>query len=103
MCEIVHGGYLTNRKSINVPNLSLNLPGVTQKDIEDIKYGIKVGFDYIAASFVRKPQDILDIRKVLKDNNGEHIKIIAKTVSILIYLLSQEIFFVTCSKIIFSS
>lgn len=78
VCEIVHGGYLTNRKSINVPNLSLNLPGVTQKDIEDIKYGIKVGFDYIAASFVRKPQDILDIRKVLKDNNGEHIKIIAK-------------------------
>ena len=78
ICKVIHGGKLTDRKSVNVPNLILHLPSITEKDIEDIKYGIKVGFDYIAASFVRKPQDINAIREVLKENNGEHIKIIAK-------------------------
>ena len=78
VCKIMHGGTLTNSKSINVPNLILNLPSITEKDIEDIKYGISVGFDYIAASFVRKPKDVLAIREVLKQNGGEHIKIIAK-------------------------
>ncbi len=78
VCEIIHGGYLTNRKSINVPDLILNLPSITQKDIDDIKYGIKAGFDYIAASFVRKPEDVIAIKQVLKENNGEHIKVISK-------------------------
>lgn len=78
VCTVIQGGKLTNRKSINIPDFSVNLPGITEKDIEDIKYGIKVGFDYIAASFVRKPQDVLDIRKVLEQNGGEHIKIISK-------------------------
>lgn len=78
VCEVIQGGKLTNRKSINIPDFIVNLPGITQKDIEDIKYGIEAGFDYIAASFVRKPQDVLEIRKVLEENNGEHIKIISK-------------------------
>lgn len=78
ICEVIQGGKLTNRKSMNIPNFIVNLPGITEKDVEDIKYGIEAGFDYIAASFVRKPQDVLEIRKVLKENNGEHIKIIAK-------------------------
>ena len=78
VCEVIQGGKLTNRKSINIPDFIVNLPGITEKDIEDIKYGIKAGFDYIAASFVRKPQDVLEIRKVLKENGGEHIKIISK-------------------------
>lgn len=78
VCEVIQGGKLTNRKSINIPDFIVNLPGITEKDIEDIKYGIEAGFDYIAASFIRKPQDVLEIRKVLKDNNGEHIKIISK-------------------------
>jgi len=78
VCRIMHGGTLTNSKSINVPDLILNLPSITEKDIEDIKYGIRVGFDYIAASFVRRPKDVLAIREVLKQNGGEHIKIIAK-------------------------
>ena len=78
VCEVIHGGHLTNRKSINVPDLVLNLPSITQKDIEDIKYGISVGFDYIAASFVRKPEDVLAIKEVLKQNGGEHIKVISK-------------------------
>jgi len=78
LCTVITGGPLTNRKSINVPDLPLQLPGITEKDVEDIKYGIQVGFDYIAASFVRKPEDVLAIRQVLKENGGEHIKIIAK-------------------------
>lgn len=78
VCEVINGGKLTNRKSINIPDLKINLPSLTEKDEEDIKFGIIAGFDYIAASFVRKPEDVLAIKKVLKDNNGEHIKIISK-------------------------
>ena len=78
VCEIIQGGYLTNRKSINVPDLVLNLPSITEKDIADIKYGITAGFDYIAASFVRKPEDVLAIKEVLKENGGEDIKVISK-------------------------
>ena len=78
VCEVIQGGYLTNRKSINVPDLILNLPSITEKDIADIKYGITAGFDYIAASFVRKPEDVLAIKQVLKENGGEDIKVISK-------------------------
>ena len=78
VCTVLQGGKLTNRKSINIPDFIVNLPGITEKDIDDIKYGIEAGFDYIAASFVRKPEDVLEIRRVLKENNGEHIKIISK-------------------------
>ncbi len=67
----MQGGKLTNRKSINIPDFAVNLPGITEKDIADIKYGIQAGFDYIAASFVRKPQDVLEIREVLKQNGGK--------------------------------
>src|SRR5699024_2224079 len=78
ICKVIHGGMLGNRKSINVPGLKLNLPSLTQKDIRDIKDGINSDFDFIAASFVRRAQDVYDIRKVLKENNGEKIKIISK-------------------------
>ncbi len=78
ICEVLNGGKLTNRKSINIPNMNINLPSITQKDIEDIKFGIIVGFDYIAASFVRKPEDVMAIREILEENNGTHIKIISK-------------------------
>lgn len=78
ICKVVDGGPLTNTKSINIPGKYINLPSPTEKDIEDIKFGITAGFDYIAASFVRTPQDVLNIRKILEENNGEHIKIISK-------------------------
>lgn len=78
VCKVINGGKLTNTKSINIPNSTINLPSITDKDISDIKFGIERGFDYIAASFVRKPEDVINIRKVLEDNGGSHIKIIAK-------------------------
>lgn len=78
ICEVIHGGKLTNRKSVNIPGMSLNLPVLTEKDKNDIIFGIENGFDIIAASFVRKPEDILAIKEVLKEHNASHIKIIAK-------------------------
>ena len=78
VCKVINGGELTNTKSINIPGKVINLPSPTEKDIEDIIFGIKAGFDYIAASFVRSAQDVLNIRKVLEENNGTHIKIISK-------------------------
>ena len=78
VCKVINGGPITNRKSINVPDLNLQLPSLTEADIQDIKYSVEAGFDFIAASFVRKPEDVLEIKKVLKDNGGEHIKVISK-------------------------
>lgn len=78
ICEIIHGGKLTNRKSVNIPGLSLNLPTLTDKDREDIIFGIENGFDIIAVSFVRNQKDILAIKDVLKEKNAENIKLIAK-------------------------
>lgn len=77
-CVVVNGGELGERKGVNVPNVSVNLPGVTDKDKEDILFGIEQGFDFIAASFVRNAQCIRDIKKLLKDHQGEHINVIAK-------------------------
>lgn len=71
-------GILKSRKGVNVPNTKIQLPSLTDKDIEDIKFGIKHGVNYIAASFIRTDQDVLDIRKVLEDNGGGHIQIISK-------------------------
>lgn len=78
LCDVIHGGKISNRKSINVPDLNLNLPSLTENDVSDLKYCIKADFDFVAASFIRKPQDVLDIRKVLDENGGENIKIISK-------------------------
>ncbi len=78
ICKVIDGGKLTNTKSINIPGMYINLRSPTEKDIEDIKFGIKAGFDYIAASFVRTPEDVLNIRKILEENDGEYIKIISK-------------------------
>lgn len=77
-CIVKNGGKLSNRKSINVPGLSLNLPLLGEKDKKDIIFGIQNGFDIIAASFVRKPDDIIAIREVLRENHAEDIKIISK-------------------------
>lgn len=78
LCDVIHGGKISNRKSINVPDLNLNLPSLTENDVSDLKYCIKADFDFVAASFIRKAQDVLDIRKVLSENGGENIKIISK-------------------------
>ena len=78
VCKVQNGGRLTNKKSINIPNSKIQLPSMTEKDKSDILFGIKNGFDYIAASFIRKAEDVINIKKVLKENGGEYIKVISK-------------------------
>ncbi|HAZ38003.1 MAG TPA: pyruvate kinase [Clostridiaceae bacterium] len=77
-CTVLNGGTIGNRKNVNLPDVKTNLPSLTDKDIEDIKYGISQGIDMIAASFIRKGADVLGIRKVLEKNGGEDIGIISK-------------------------
>ena len=77
-CKALNTAKLGSRKTMNVPGLKLNLPALAQKDIDDITNGIKAGFDFIAASFVRRASDVQAIRDLLKANGGEHIKIISK-------------------------
>ena len=78
ICEVMNGGMLGNRKSINLPGTHVNLPSLKEKDIQDLKDGCKVDFDFIAASFIRTKEDVVAIRKVLNENGGKDIKIISK-------------------------
>lgn len=74
----LNSGILKNKKGVNVPNVSVNLPGMTEKDAADIKFGIEQGVDFIAASFVRRASDVLEIRGLLEENNATHMQIIPK-------------------------
>lgn len=76
--EILNDGILKSRKGVNVPNVSLKLPGITEKDESDIKFGLEQGIDFIAASFVRRSSDVMEIRQVLEDAGQPHVKIISK-------------------------
>ena len=77
-CTIENGGLLGSRKGINIPDVFVNLPALTEKDLADIKFGAEVGFDYIAASFIRCATDVIKIRQVLEESGGSDIQIIAK-------------------------
>ncbi len=77
-CRVQSGGDLSNNKSINLPGSTIRLPSMTEKDKADIAFGVEQGFDFIAASFVRRASDIEDIRALLRELGGERIGIIAK-------------------------
>ncbi|HLR73141.1 MAG TPA: pyruvate kinase [Pseudogracilibacillus sp.] len=76
--RVVNSGEIKDKKGVNVPNVHVNLPSLTDKDVNDIIFGIEQNVDFIAASFVREAKDVLTIKKVLEDHNSEHIKIISK-------------------------
>lgn len=76
--KIMNSGILKNKKGVNVPGVSVNLPGITEKDASDILFGIKQGVNFIAASFVRRSSDVLEIKQLLEENNALHIQIIPK-------------------------
>lgn len=78
ICIVENGGPISNHKGVNVPNVALSMPYVSAKDKEDIIFGIEQGFDFIAASFVRTAQDVLEIREILSQHNCDFINIIAK-------------------------
>lgn len=76
--EIQNSGMIKSRKGVNVPNVSLSLPGITEKDAADIRFGLQQGIDFIAASFVRSAKDVLEIRELLEEEGHPHVQIISK-------------------------
>ncbi len=77
-CIVVNGGVLGNKKGMNIPNVKIKLPAITEKDKRDILFGIKHGIDFIAASFVRSAEAVREIKSLLKDNGAPDIQVIAK-------------------------
>lgn len=78
VCEVLNDGDISNNKGINVPGIALSMPYLSEKDAADIRFGAEQGVDYVAASFVREAEDILQIRKVLEECGGSDINVIAK-------------------------
>ncbi len=76
--KVENSGKVSSKKGVNLPGVIINLPAITDKDIADIKFGIEQGIDFIAASFVRKASDVLEIRKILEENQADDIQIISK-------------------------
>lgn len=78
VCVAKNTGRLGSRKTMNIPGVFINLPALGAKDIDDITKGVKAGFDYIFASFVRRADDVKQIRQLLNENGGEQVGIISK-------------------------
>lgn len=78
VCEVENGGMISNKKGVNVPNVELTMPFISETDYNDIVFGIENGFDFIAASFTRTADDILQIRSILEEHGCKSIHIIAK-------------------------
>ena len=76
-CKVIDGGTLGSKRHVNLPGIRVDLPSITKKDKEDIKFALKEDIDFIALSFVRSADDVLDLKKMLTKNNSA-IKIIAK-------------------------
>lgn len=78
ICKVQNTAKISDKKSVNVPNVSIKLPYLTEKDKGDIIFGVSQGIDFVAASFVRKPEDVTAIRNILDENGGEDVMIISK-------------------------
>lgn len=76
--EVQNAGILGSRKGVNAPGVSISLPGITEKDAADIRFGLDNDINFIAASFVRKAQDVLEIREILEEKNMTHVQIFSK-------------------------
>lgn len=77
-CKVLNNGDLSENKGINIPGISIKLPALAQKDKSDLIFGCEQGVDFVAASFIRKRSDVLEIRDYLTKHGGEHIQIISK-------------------------
>ena len=75
---VKNAGMLGSRKGVNAPGISINLPGITEKDADDIRFGLDNDINFIAASFVRKAQDVLDIREIIEEKDMNHVHIFPK-------------------------
>ena len=76
--RVVSGGQISDRKGVNVPGVRFSMPYISERDKDDVLFGIRSGFDYIAASFVRGAEDVQALRQLLDENGGAHVRIIAK-------------------------
>lgn len=77
ICKVLNGGPISDHKGVNVPGAELSMPYLSEQDVSDIMFGCDMGFDFLAASFVRCKEDILSVRKIIEEH-GAHMKIIAK-------------------------
>jgi pyruvate kinase len=77
-CTVINSGELGEKKGVNLPGVSVKLPALAEKDINDLKFGCEQGVDFVAASFIRKASDVKEVRDVLDANGGENIHIISK-------------------------
>lgn len=77
-CEVENGGYISNRKGVNVPGVHLSMPYLSEQDKSDILFGAELGFDFIAASFTRSAEDVEQVRNLLRNSSNPNIRIIAK-------------------------
>ncbi len=77
-CRVIHGGILSNNKGVNVPGVQLSMPYLSERDMDDLEFGAKMGFDFIAASFVRSAADINYLRKFTQSLGWFNVRIIAK-------------------------
>lgn len=78
LCTVTAGGAIASRKGVNVPGVSLNMPYLSEADQADLLFGIEMNVDYVAASFARRAQDMIDMRKFLNYHGGHSIRLIAK-------------------------
>ena len=93
ICRVSNGGVVSNNKGVNIPNAHLSMPFISEKDRGDILFAIQEGFDFIAASFTRCADDILQIRRILQENGGNSISIIAanrETNEVALYAVHAE-------------
>lgn len=90
-CIVSIGGEVGTRKNVNIPGAIVDLPAVSEQDIKDIIFGIENGIDFIAQSFVKTPEDVLEVKKILKEHDAENIHIISKIESFQAIELLDEI------------
>ena len=77
-CDITVGGRISNKRGVNIPSVNLQMPYLSQNDKNDLLFGIKQDVDYVAASFIRRKEDLVSLRNFLDYNGGDKIKIISK-------------------------
>src|SRR5882762_4959985 len=76
ICEVVHGGILTSRKGVNLPNTKVSIPSLTPDDLENLQYALEWDVDWIGLSFVRTGQDIIDLKRIIRES-GKTARVIA--------------------------
>ena len=78
ICTVVHGGKISSHKGVNIPGVHIEMPYMSEQDKSDVLFGIELDVDYIAASFVRRKEDVIELRRFLDYHGGHEIKIISK-------------------------